>query len=199
MTASRPAGELGAWLAEIDPALDGAGVTDVPCGSCTACCRAAQFIHVGADEADAIARIPSALLFPAPGGPPGEFVMGYDERGWCPMLSDSGCTIYAHRPLTCRAYDCRIFSAAGVFPDAVDQPDLAQRAAEWSFAMSDPDDQAQLKAIRAARAFLADHEDEFPIPNVTGLAVLAIRIRRLFVAGVPTIDAVAAALSDTSG
>lgn len=197
MTTARPAGELGTWLAEIDPALDGTGVTDVPCGTCTACCRAAQFVHVGADETDALAHIPPAWLFPAPGGPPGEFVMGFDDRGWCPMLSDSGCTIYAHRPRTCRTYDCRIFAAAGVFPDVVDQPDLARRAAEWSFATSGPEDRCLLDAIRAAGQFLVDHEDEIPIPNATGLAVLAIRIRGLFVAGVPTTDAVAAALSES--
>ena len=30
--------------------------------------------------------------------------MGYDERGHCPMLVDGDCSIYDHRPRTCRMY-----------------------------------------------------------------------------------------------
>ena len=74
--------------------------------------------------------IPRALLFPAPGLPPGNLVMGYDETGCCPMLVCSRCTIYEHRPTACRTYDCRIYAAAGV---SADRADIAAQVARWRF------------------------------------------------------------------
>jgi len=71
-------------------------------------------VHIGPDEHETLARIPAALRFPAPGSPHGHVVLGYDEHGRCPMLVDGGCSIYEHRPRTCRTYDCRIFPATGV-------------------------------------------------------------------------------------
>src|SRR5689334_12051664 len=108
-------------------ALAGEGASDVPCGACTACCTASQFVHIGPDEADALAHIPAELLFPAPGLPRGHVLLGYDEHGRCPMLVDDGCSIYAHRPQTCRTYDCRVLPAAGVAADE-DQPGVARQA-----------------------------------------------------------------------
>ena len=46
--------------------------------------------------------------------PKGNMLLGYDENGHCPMLIDDKCSIYEHRPITCRSYDCRIFPAAGI-------------------------------------------------------------------------------------
>ena len=80
----------------------------------------------------ALAAIPSALLFPAPRLPAGHMVMGFDSAGRCPMLTDSGCSIYDQRPRTCRTYDCRIFAATGVTVDA-DKPTIVARASEWRF------------------------------------------------------------------
>ena len=96
------------------------------------------------DERDALAHIPSELLFPAPGLPKGHRVMGYDERGHCPMLVDGDCSIYEHRPRTCRSYDCRVFTVTGVTPD---QPEIAERAAEWLFEV---DDRERWERVRAA-------------------------------------------------
>jgi uncharacterized protein len=75
-----PAGRFSAWLGQIG--------ADVPCGTCTACCTSSQFVHIEPDEAETLARIPRALLFPAPGRPKGHVLMGYDERGHCPMFVD---------------------------------------------------------------------------------------------------------------
>ena len=86
----------------------------MPCNGCTACCTSSQFVHIGPDETDTLAHIPAELLFPAPLRPRGHVLMGYDERGHCPMLIDNRCSIYEHRPQTCRTYDCRVFPAAGV-------------------------------------------------------------------------------------
>jgi len=88
--------------------------SNVPCGSCTACCTSSQFIHIAPDEVDPLGVIPRDVLFPAPRLPVGHVLMGYDDNGHCPMLVDGACSIYEHRPRTCRTYDCRAFAASGL-------------------------------------------------------------------------------------
>jgi len=73
------------WLAGIEGAMAGDGESDVPCDGCTACCTASQFVHIGPDETGALSRLPAELLFPVPMMPAGNVLMGYDERGNCPM------------------------------------------------------------------------------------------------------------------
>ena len=146
-TAPLDAGDLRAWLDELRAALRGEGDARVPCAGCTACCEASQFVHVAPDETDALAHIPRALLFPAPGAPAGHLVMGYDEHGRCPMLRADGCSIYEHRPRTCRTYDCRVFAATGVVPTGRGQEAIATRAARWRFTVRGADDGRLLDAM----------------------------------------------------
>ena len=141
------AGPFGAWLDDVRAAVRGERDAVVPCGECTGCCTSAQFVHVAADETDALSHIPAELLFAAPGFPDGHVLMGYDEHGHCPMLVDGRCSIYEHRPRTCRTYDCRVFAAADVVPDA---PAIAARVAEWQFAYADPGDEQAHAAVREA-------------------------------------------------
>ncbi len=131
---STPAGEFATWLGMIGPAIIDGAESDVPCGTCTACCTSAQFIHVQPDEVDTLAHIPAELLFAAPGMPQGNLVLGYDHNGHCPMLVGATCSIYDHRPRTCRSYDCRVFAATGIRPD---QPAIAARARTWAFSYAD--------------------------------------------------------------
>lgn len=133
----RDAGEFRAWLSGMQAALRGDQDSDVPCDGCTACCTSSQFVHVGPDDVDALAVIPPELLFPAPGQPPGHFVMGYDQDGCCPMLVDGACSIYAYRPRTCRVYDCRLFAALGRVNEAT--PLIAERIRSWEFTYADDD------------------------------------------------------------
>ena len=81
-----------------------------------------MFIHIQPEETQTLQRIPRALLFPAPGLPKGHVLMGYCDKGQCPMLVDNQCSIYEHRPQTCRDYDCRVFAATGISVDQ--QPSL---------------------------------------------------------------------------
>ena len=118
-----PAGEFSTWLELMEAALAG-GESDVPCGECNACCQSGHFIHVAADDVDALHHIPGELLFPAPGVDDGTMVMGYNEHGHCPMLIEGRCSIYEHRPRACRIYDCRVFAATGV---ASDKPAVAEQ------------------------------------------------------------------------
>jgi Fe-S-cluster containining protein len=178
------AGPFSAWLAGMERALEGELDADVPCGSCTGCCTASQFIHIGPEETAALARIPAELLFPAPRAPAGHVLMGYDERGRCPMLVDAACSIYEDRPRTCRTYDCRVFTAAGVAPDADSQPDIAARVDRWRFDHPTERDEAEHAAVRAAAAWAREHPDAqpdgVPVANPTQLAIVAVRRHRAF-------------------
>jgi hypothetical protein len=177
------AGEFSAWLSAMTAALRGERGADVPCDGCTACCRASQFVHIAPDETDTLAHIPAELLFPAP-GLPGHMVLGYDERGHCPMLVDDQCTIYEHRPRTCRTYDCRLLPAAGVEIDGADKAHLARRVRRWRFRYDGAVARRRHDAVRAAAAYLRDHAGELPdgaVPtNPTPLAVLAVELHQCF-------------------
>src|ERR1700722_153548 len=129
-----PAGNFFEWLRGAEASLrSGKGGTTVPCGTCTACCRSSMFIHIKPEEARTLRRIPKALLFPAPGLPKGNVLMGYNDKGHCPMLAGNRCSIYEDRPETCRNYDCRVFAATGVAADEQTQAEIAQRARAWVF------------------------------------------------------------------
>jgi len=143
-----PAGEFGPWLLGMQAALRGEADADVPCGACTVCCRSRQFVHVEPDDQRALRAIAPELLFPAPGLPPGHYVLGYDEHGACPMLVDDACSIYADRPRACRAFDCRLFVAVDRLDAAA--PAIADRARQWRFTYADDADREQSAAIRAA-------------------------------------------------
>jgi len=185
-----PAGDFSEWITEMHGALRGDHPSVVPCGGCTACCTASQFIHIAPDERDTLARIPKQLRFPAPRMPRGHVLLGYDERGHCPMLIDEKCSIYEHRPRTCRTYDCRIFPATGLLVDDDDKALIAQRAQQWRFSYPAPADRLEHEAARAAATYLRDHPDVFadgtaPV-NATQLAVAAVEMHDLFVD--PTVD-----------
>jgi Fe-S-cluster containining protein len=114
--------------------------------------------------------------------PDGHVLLGYDERGHCPMLVDGGCSIYEHRPRTCRTYDCRIFTAAGVEPDDA-QAAIAERTRLWRFTYPDESDRERHEAVRAAAASLAGEgaDAEGPPPaNATQRAVRAIELHERF-------------------
>lgn len=177
------AGDFSSWLREIRGAIREQRESDVPCNGCTACCRSSQFVPIGPDERDTLAHIPAELLFPAPGRPRGHAVLGYDERGHCPMLIDDKCSIYEHRPNACRTYDCRIFAAAGIDADA-DKVEITRRTRRWQFGFSTDDDRTRHVAVRAAASYLDGHRgllrDAGLSPNQTQLAALAVEIHDVF-------------------
>ena len=181
------AGAFSTWLAEVQQAIRGERDSDVPCGTCTGCCTSSQFVHIGPDETDALAHIPHDLLFRAPRMPMGHVLMGYDERGHCPMLIDGRCTIYAHRPRTCRTYDCRVFPAAGLEVDDDAKAAIAERVARWRFTHPTPRDRVEHDAVLASAAFLVDPARAADLPpgavpaSSTPLAVLAVELHAMFV------------------
>ena len=190
--ADLPAGVFGSWLQGMQAALRGERGSDVPCDGCTACCTSSQFVHIGPAETDTLAHIPPALLFPAPGRPRGHLLMGYDEQGRCPMLTDRGCSIYEHRPATCRTYDCRVFPAAGLQLDDAEKVSIGRRARRWRFEFPSEHDVREREAVRAAAAFFGQHPGALPDgvapSSTTQIAVLAVVVSDLFPAGEPPPD-----------
>lgn len=175
------AGDFAAWFHKTG------GNADVPCGSCTGCCRSSMFIHIKPDETRALARIPKQLLFPAPGQPKGHVLLGYNERGECPMLVANHCSIYADRPQTCRDFDCRVYAAAGTAPDGVTQSAIADRVRAWEFELPDAQSRREFDAVGKSAAFLAANDHLFPeglLPkNPAQRALVAMRTYQLFLEG----------------
>lgn len=189
MTARRdlPAGRFSCWLRRTRAALAEEGEADVPCGECSACCTTSHFVHVRPEENQTLARIPRDLLFPAPGLPDGNVLLGYDEHGHCPMLAGGRCSIYDDRPLTCRAYDCRVFAAAGITADS----DLITRQTRrWKFSHPTRDDRDRHAAVRAAARFARESAECFPggaaLRDPVHVALLAIRVSDVFLEPVAT-------------
>jgi len=188
-----PAGDFASWLIEIREAIEGTGTTDVPCGTCVACCSSSQFVHIAPDERDALAHIPKTLLFPAPRMPRGHVLMGYDEQGRCPMLRAEGCSIYEHRPRTCRTYDCRVFPAAGVLPAEPDKVMITEQAARWQFSVEGPAAIGAAAAVLATTVFIRERGAELGevAPHTsTQLAVAAVRVHDLFINNEPSVPEV---------
>lgn len=171
-----PAGDFSSWLRHARHALLVDDGTLVECGECTACCSSSQFIPLRPEETVTLRRINKDILVPAPGLPQGHLLLGYDTSGRCPLLRNGGCSIYEHRPLTCRTYDCRMFAAAGIFTG---KPLIDQRVTRWRFSYATASDRDEHLAVQATAAFIREHARCFPggrIPTDPGqLAVLAVK------------------------
>jgi len=178
------AGEFSLWVEQFLLTMKAQSSGDVPCGQCVGCCTSSKFIHLKPTDTAALKVIPQQLLFSAPGLPEGHFVLGYDEKGHCPMFVNGGCSIYEQRPETCRQYDCRVLSATGA-PTTGESDVIANRIAAWEFQYSSQASIAAKEAIELAADFLQSHRASFPegyLPPLTPqLSALAIRIHSEFV------------------
>jgi len=179
-----PAGEFSLWLDRTRNSQKTGEDIAVPCGDCTACCRSSYFIHIKPDETKTIAKIPEELMFPAPGLPEGNVLLGFNKKGLCPMFADNKCSIYDYRPLTCRTYDCRIFKATGLDVED-DRVLIYQQSNRWKFNFSDKRDLKNHRSLRAAAKFINDHAGAFPegfIPgNIPQKAMIAVKIYEVFI------------------
>ena len=194
----QPAGDFIRWANEISPPSSESKIhtaetsanypntPNVPCGSCNACCKSSYFIHINKSERDTLKHIPKALLFPAPGQVNGNMLMGFDESGKCPMLVEEKCSIYLHRPQTCREYDCRIFAAAGINAGSSEKKHVNEQVKQWVFDHQQQDKASLASelhtAIQRAAEFLQTNGDKFEqkLTNPTQIALLAISLSELF-------------------
>jgi uncharacterized protein len=178
------AGSFAAWLARARESLRTDIGSDVPCGDCVGCCTSSYFIPIRPKDTAAFANIPAQLLVSAPGQPAGHKMLGYLPNGACPMLAAGKCSIYEHRPQTCRDYDCRIFAAAGIDAGGADKSVINNRVRAWQFSYASDSDRRAHEAVKAAATFIQEHRADFPggrAPTApTGIAVLALKVYALF-------------------
>ncbi len=177
------AGDLSDWVDSFLEIMKGKGSGHVPCGECVGCCTSSKFILVRPTDAKAKSVIPEELLFPAPGLPKGYMLMGYNERGHCPMFKSGKCSIYEARPETCRQYDCRVLAVADASLKG-ESGTIASRVKSWQFSFEKDESADIANAIRASMAFLKQHAKSFPeeyLPATeTQLSALAVRIHKEF-------------------
>jgi hypothetical protein len=142
------------------------------------------FIPIRPQDRAAFAAIPADVLVIAPGQPSGHKMMGYREDGTCPMLNSGKCSVYEHRPQTCRDYDCRIFAAAGIDAGGADKVVINTRVRAWRFTYPTDEDRRVHEAVKAAAVFIREHRADFPggrAPTApTGIAVLALKVYGIF-------------------
>jgi Fe-S-cluster containining protein len=178
-----PAGGFSAWLRDMRAALSGSTGMDVACGDCRGCCTSSYFIKVRAHETAALARIGPDNLRPVPGATNGSMLMGFDERGHCFMFENGGCSIYQDRPETCRTYDCRVFTAAGMNAGP-DKTEINERISRWRFDYPTQRDRDEHRAVTAVANYLRQHPVRFPGGRVPSrpseIAVLAVKSFEVF-------------------
>ncbi len=179
------AGDFGRWL-KLTRAAEAA---DVPCGECNACCRASYFIHIAEHEEKTRKHVPQTLIFPAPGSGGKQWVMGFDDTGRCPMLKQNSCSIYPHRPQTCRDYDCRVFAAAGISARQSGEGDakaeVDEQVRRWRFSYRNSADKRKHEAVKAAAAYINKYQQQLGAltPSTpTALALASLHIHELFLA-----------------
>lgn len=191
------AGDFDSWLSLATASLQSGSPMPVPCGDCRGCCSAGQFIAVTVSDVAARSQIPKALLTPATGATDGTQVMGYTDTGLCPMLKGGNCSIYTSRPATCRQFDCRVLSAAGLQLQGRWAERINQRVDAWRFSFATEAGRSSFHAVRAAARFIATHAAHFPGGRVparpTDLAVLALKVYPAFLSGTPQLAAAAQA------
>ncbi len=179
-----PAGAFSPWLRAMRAALASGPGMDVACGDCVGCCTSSYFVKVRAHEREALALIPREHLLPAPGATRGELTMPARENGHCPMFSAPGCSIYQHRPETCRTFDCRIFAAAGMRAGDDDKSVINERVSRWRFDYPSATDRDEQRAVAAAAGYLRQHPVRFPNGRVPSrpseIAVLAVKTYTVF-------------------
>jgi uncharacterized protein len=192
-----PAGDFSAWLRAMRRALAGGPGMNVACGDCVGCCTSSYFIKVRTHETRALAAIDAKFLTDAPGPAPAR-LMGYLDNGHCPMYSGRGCSIYPDRPETCRTYDCRVFTAAGMPAGGADKSVINERVARWRFEFPTEQDRREQRAVEAAARFLRQHPVRFPgghVPSrASEIAVLAVKTYEVFLGAELDQRATAAAL-----
>jgi len=178
-----PAGNFSEWLRDMRAALSSRGGMNVACGDCRGCCVSSYYVKVRAGETAALARIGAENLQAGPPGDPEARLMGYQANGHCLMLRDGNCSIYSDRPETCRSYDCRVFTAAGMNAGP-DKTVINQRVARWRFDYPGETDRAEHRAVTAAANYLRQHPVRFPGGHVPSrpseVAVLAVKAYTVF-------------------
>jgi uncharacterized protein len=179
-----PAGAFSAWLRAMRAALAGGAGMDVACGDCAGCCTSSYFIKVRAHEAETLRRISTEHFVNVDDVANGDRIMGYGANGHCPMYAPGGCTIYSHRPETCRTFDCRVFTAAGMPAGGDGKSIINERVARWQFEYPGDVDREEHRAVISAARYIRQHPIRLPGGRVPSrpseVAVLAVKTYTVF-------------------
>jgi Fe-S-cluster containining protein len=80
--------------------------SEVPCGSCTECCKTGQGLFLHPEQGDDVQSYRFQVMADQVSGKP-VYLLATTPDGACVYLGPKGCTIYQRRPLLCRTFDCR--------------------------------------------------------------------------------------------
>ncbi len=122
------------------PATIDEQTAEVPCNGCTGCCRSNLNVR----------------LYPQEGGegldlrtdPEGYRWLRKNTDGSCIHLVDNRCSVYAQRPVVCRAFDCRSFAVAAIAGSDPDQKPMWDAVRRWEPEFKTRED---FEALNAAR------------------------------------------------
>ena len=184
LSPSTDAGNFSIWLQQIKKTFTINCGIEVPCGDCRGCCRSSQFIHIKPHETEAFLSIPKDLLFHAPMTTDGTMMFGYNEHGECPMLTNGNCSIYEKRPLTCKNFDCRIFTAADIKPEKRYCDEILKKVKKWQFIYTEQKDRDLHTAVKKTASFIMHNVSAFPNNNAplepTQVAIVALKSYKVF-------------------
>jgi hypothetical protein len=107
----------------------------VPCGGCTLCCRSGELILVTEDDPDYPYETREIVA-----GDRTFQALQLKADGSCVYVTDAGCSIHGHAPLT-----CQVFSCAGLYASTT----RAQRRATIGAANRSAEGRAYVKALYA--------------------------------------------------
>ena len=128
-------------LATLGPVADQKAVADVPCETCTACCWYSRTDVQPAQEN------PEDLAYLQLEHDEMGYFLAHRPDGACIHLGETGgCMVHPHRPLVCRAYDCRVMGLAGLAPVST----AGHVAPVWEFPLETKLDKAIIIAARHA-------------------------------------------------
>lgn len=152
------AGPFSSWLEQIRISLHRGESVEVPCGICAACCTSGFYIAISKQETASLDKIPEECLFEIPGVTDAVYI-GCDDQGNCHLLNGERCQIYEHRPVACRTFDCRIYTATGIEPDKESSSPINQKIQGWKFEYPTKKDHNQQLILKAAAAILGASQD----------------------------------------
>ena len=181
--AAVPAGTFGDWLADMRAVLRGQRDADVPCGDCVGCCVSKYVIPLRPADSRVLESIPDRYLMIERGENGIRYQMKFREDGTCPLFCQGKCSVYQHRPRTCRDYDCRVYAATGLVPDG-DRPVIGERVAAWRFSYRTEDERRDARAVRRAAEFIRSSGTVLPaqlrLDSSAAVAVLAVKVYPVF-------------------
>jgi len=150
------AGEFATWIEELTRTMKGVSKGNVPCGDCAGCCTS------GLEKR--------------------HFLLGYDEKGHCPMFKTDKCSIYESRPEICRQYDCRVLAASKIEISDESQEITAQ-VNSWEFEFTSAKRIELGNAVELAVSFLTNYANKFSTgftsPMSAQIAEMGIRVHAL--------------------